>query len=109
MKKLFPYSTLLQGFIYLFLIGQLWVSTINYCNWMIDSETELVELNPSEDSESEEENEGKEKKDKNRVPLFSHNSAVDIFKLNSFCFENLISIHHPDVTTPPPKFSIQYS
>ena len=29
---------------------------------MIDSDTELVELSPSEDSESEEENEGKEKK-----------------------------------------------
>ncbi len=91
------------GFIYFFLIGQLWVSTVNYCYWMIDSDTEFVELNTSEDSESEEENEVKDKSRTNSFPL---KSIVYIFNVNSFCFENFKSLHHPDVTTPPPKFFI---
>ena len=106
MKKQFPHPTFLQGFIYLFLIGQLWVSSVNYCYWMIDSDTEFVELNTPEDSESEEENEKKDKKDKNRYNPFAYNSIVNSFNLNSFGFKNFKSLHHPDVTTPPPKFFI---
>lgn len=70
---------------------------------MIDSETEFVELNTSEDSESEREN---EKKDKNRYNPFAYNSINNSFNLDSFCFKNFKSLHHPDVTTPPPKYFI---
>lgn len=79
---------------------------MDYCYWMIDSDTEFVELNNSEDNESEEENESKEKKEKTRSNPFYNNYILVNFNLNRFSFQNFKSIHQPDVTTPPPKFSI---
>ena len=70
---------------------------------MMDSEQEYFELSNSEDGESEQENEKKEKEDKNRIITFEFNSIKTLHSLILFCCENFISLHHPDISTPPPK------
>ncbi len=84
------------------LVNQLLVTTISYCNWLIDSE--LIELCSSNDSEQEGETDKKEKINKQRVNLFfpnleDLNSIVKFPHLDDFSF-----IHHPEIITPPPKF-----
>jgi hypothetical protein len=86
-----------------FLIGQLWISTINYCLCIIDSEQDYIELSTSEDSESEEENEKKDKEDKNRIITFDFIFIKTLLYLNRYSFKRFISLHHPDISTPPPK------
>lgn len=70
---------------------------------MLDSEQDFIELTTTEDSESEEENEKKDKEDKNRVISFELNSIKSLLSLNSYLCRNYISLHHPDISTPPPK------
>jgi hypothetical protein len=87
----------------LFLVGQLWSSSINYYNWMMDSEQEIIELSTSEDTESEEENEKKEKEDKNNLITLEFNVIDMLLLINLNNNKKFISLHHPDITTPPPE------
>jgi len=92
-----------EYFVLLFLVGQLWSCSINYCLWMMDTDQDFIELSTSEDSESEEEIEKKDKEDKNRIFTFEINLINALFSLNQYNNKNFISLHHPDITTPPPK------
>ncbi len=103
MKNTPSYSFVLNFFVLLFLIGQLWSSSINFSFWMMDSDQDFIELSTSEDSESEEENEKKEKEDKNQIIAFEFNIIKHLLTLRSYNNKNFISLHHPDISTPPPK------
>jgi len=70
---------------------------------MMDSGKEFIELSTIEDSESEEENKITEKDNKYRSMTFKFNSKKTLLELNSDSFKNYISLHHPDISTPPPK------
>ena len=72
---------------------------------MVDTEQDFIELSTTEDSESEEENEKKDKEDKNRIITFEYNSTKTHLCLNSHSFKKFISLHHPDISTPPPKLN----
>ena len=103
LNQFFKYRPFHLSIVYLLLISQLWVYSDTYCHWMIDSESDLIELCKTGDSETEEENK-KEKKDKIRIDLHS-------VKFENFVSTNVIlhaeyflSLHHPEITTPPPEF-----
>lgn len=103
LKQLFRNTTLLKGVVYLLLIGQLSSNTLTYCYWMLDSSVELIELSNMEDSESEEEDKKEENKDEIRLDF--HNTSFD--ELIAICItihpKDFLSLHHPEVNTPPPK------
>lgn len=69
----------------------------------MDYEQDFIELSTSEDNESEEENEEKEKEDKNRNIAFNYNFNNILLSLKRFTKKNLITLHQPDISTPPPK------
>lgn len=67
---------------------------------MMDSDQDFIELSTSEDSESEEE---KEKEDKDRIITFKFNYIKMLLSLKRSSCKKIISLHHPDISTPPPK------
>ena len=90
------------------LFGQLWTNTISYGYWIIDSESELIELSSSEEKEGESEEEKKEKEkeekeDKIRSGFSSKNSSsyLSIFITNHS--KDYLTLHHPENTTPTPQ------
>jgi len=73
---------------------------------MIDSETDLIELNHSEESEED----NKEDKD------HKMNVGLNTPKFKGFRLDGVISQsdvfktgHHPEITTPPPQYLIIHS
>lgn len=72
---------------------------------MMDSEQEIIELSTSEDTESEEENENEknEKEDKNNLITLEFNVIDMLLLINLNNNKKFISLHHPDITTPPPE------
>jgi len=106
LKQLFQNTTLLKGIVYILLIGQLSSNTLSYCYWMMDIELELIELSTLEDTESEEEDKKEEKKDEIRLDFYktAYNELIAIcVTLHN---KDFLSLHHPDVSTPPPKFML---
>gem|GEM_PF-2026008 len=103
MKLVSTYRIATKAIIYLLVLGQLWANAATYCQWMMDSESELIELCNTDDSESEKE-ESKEEKD-DKLTLELHDMRLDIAqnKIVVFRSEYLFSLHDPDVTTPPPE------
>ena len=85
-------------------MGQLWVNTIPYCSWMTDSGLDFIELCCSNDCESEEEQSKKEKDDKVQVDLYTANVDISMFMVQTFHFRGFVSIHAPEITTPPPEY-----
>ncbi len=104
MKFLLAYQLLLKSFVYVLLIGQLWVNIASHYYWLIDSESELIELCNFEDSESEEEEKKEEKDDKVRMNLqtsmYYYSSSLE----NVLHSKAFLSLHPPEISTPPPKF-----
>ena len=84
-------------------MGQLWANAAAYCQWMVDSESELIELCTTDDSESEKEESQEEKNDKLTIDM--HDMRLDIphNTLVLLHSEDLFSLHEPDETTPPPE------
>ena len=76
---------------------------------MIDSETELIELHGSEDSESEKEDNNKEKDDKIPTNLFVRKFDNSLSILEILHSENNRSIDHSEIITPPPESFIFFS
>jgi hypothetical protein len=87
------------------LFGQLWVNTVSHCYWMMDSETELIELYGSEDTDSEKDDNNKEKDDKVRMDFFIPEFDILISTAKIIHSEKILSINHPDIITPPPELS----
>ena len=85
------------------LIGQLSANVISYCQWMIDSKSELIELSNSEKSETEKEIDKKEKDDKLRNHLYTTKFDVSISKVRTSHFKDFPSIHPLEIILPPPE------
>ena len=84
-------------------VGQLWANAATYCQWMVDSESQLIELCTTDDSESEKEESQEEKNDKLTIDMHDmrlNNPHNILVLLHS---EDLYSLHEPEVTTPPPE------
>ena len=81
------------------LVGQLLASTVSYCHWMIDANSELIELCNAEDSDPEE-----EKDDKLRVDLCFPKFDVSTSLAKNVLSKNFSPTPHPEITTPPPEF-----
>ncbi len=103
MKQLFRNTTLLKGVVYLLLIGQLSSHTVSYCYWMVVGDVELIELSTTEDSESEEEDKKEESKDEIRLGFHKSGYAKLIATCITLHAKDFLSLHHPEVNTPPPK------
>lgn len=103
MKHFFTYHSFLKGIIFVLLIGQFWANTVSHCHWMIDSESELIELCSSEDSETEEEIEKKEKNKKIDINITALQSNILIFAAIFSQLEDFKSVHYLENTTPPPE------
>lgn len=69
----------------------------------MDYDQDFIELSTSEDNESEEKAEKKDKEDKNRIISFEFKSIKSLDALNRYSCKNFISLHYPDISTPPPK------
>lgn len=70
------------------------------------AESELIELcNSSEHNESEEDTE-KEKNHKLRIDINDLDTRDALLASVSSSFEHFSTLHHPEITTPPPEFSI---
>ena len=100
------YQSFLKSILYLLLVGQLWVNVLSYCCWMIDSESERIELCSSVDNESEEEDNKKEKDDWYRADLHAPKFEISISVVKILHLECFPSNHHPEITTPPPEFPL---
>ena len=100
MKQTLAYQLPLRFFIFLLLIGQLWVNVAIHCSWIVDAECELIEFSHSENSE---EDNKKEKDDK--ISVDSYTAGSDNFGkiINVLYSEELLPIFHPEITTPPPE------
>lgn len=85
------------------LIGQLSANVISYCQWMIDSKSELIELSNSEKSETEKEIDKKEKDDKLRNHLYTTKFDVSISEVRTSHFKDFPSIHPLEIILPPPE------
>ncbi len=70
---------------------------------MFDSEVELIEVCKTEENESEKEDNKKEKE--NRLQIDFYRANTDAFALcwSCLCTKEFESLHHPEVTTPPPE------
>lgn len=103
MKEIITYQPLLKGIIYALLVGQLWVNVISHCEWMIDSNSELIELCLSENSKSEEKNDKKEKDDKINDHLFALKFGLALSLERTSPSEDFASLHNLEIPIPPPK------
>ena len=102
------YHSFLQGILYVLLISQLWTNAISHCYWLVGADSDLIEYYSSEDSESEKEEEKKEKEEEEKKDRFQSDLFAPILGhkvLNArFLYSiALLSIHHPEIATPPPK------
>ena len=70
---------------------------------MTDSKSELIELCESENSELEEKTDKKEKEDKLRIHLYTPKFDVSISQVITSHSEDFSSLHHLEITLPPPE------
>lgn len=90
---------------YLLLISQITVNTIDCCHWMIDAETEIVELtNNVEDSEQDKEEHKKNLSNKYRIQS-QMADAQDAF-LKCLHAQDVAALHIPEIHTPPPECNL---
>ena len=85
------------------IIAQLWANAVSYCDWMLDSDTERIELCSNDNNESEKEESKNEKDNKVAVALYA--AGYDLPRLITAALhsQDLPPIHHPEISTPPPK------
>ena len=79
-------------------IGQFGANVVPHCHWLVDAESEYVELCNFEDCESEE-----EKDNKFKIDLFTSQYDSSVLLVNIVHSEDLLCIHHLEVMTPPPE------
>lgn len=88
---------------FILILGQVWASTYSFCHWIVDMESELIELVHSEEGEAEKEDIKKEKEIRiswnSRVMNIS--SLIPSYQHQDVSF--FLSLHHPEITTPPPE------
>lgn len=78
---------------------------------MVYYSTDLISLFSSEDAEAEENEEKQEKKEQqkkdDKLPVDLQSIKIHNLQLlgNIVYTDDIISVHHPDISTPPPKSS----
>jgi len=109
LKFQFNYQSFLQSVVYILLISQVWTNAISHCYWLVGEESDRVEMTLEDgelENESEEKESKKEEKEKdNRFQADLHILILGHKILNARFLHStyLLSLHHPDVVTPPPK------
>ncbi len=98
------HSTLIKYTVFILLLSQIWVNGVSYCHWMMNPESELIELvKEVEDSETEKE---EEQKEKDKTFEMKENIKLSSMYLSSIGFvylQDRNSIHPLEITTPPPE------
>ncbi len=100
----FIHKYFLKNTIYLLLISLFWSNTISYYYWVLNTESALIEHSKTEKGESESELELEEKElDKLQMESYVPNFNYSIISLNALHVQDFYYLHHPEVSTPPPK------
>ena len=100
MNQIPLYQFSLKAVVFLLLIAQFGANVASHCDWMMGSESELIEFCNSET------NEGDNKKSENdEIKIDLHITRFDNFgkTVNVLYAADLIPLHHPEITTPPPE------
>jgi len=102
--KNFPsYRLFLTSIVFLLLVSQVWANAGPYSDWMDKTQLQPTELNSTENINFAEEDIGKELDEKFRmrlsVPEFGTLKLSTKFSL----YDSFLSMHAPEVTTPPPE------
>jgi len=84
-------------------MSQVFAYTFDACHWMVDAETEVIELTNVEDSESEQED--KKEEFKNRAHINGNADLSFLIISNQSMVNNFYNSHLPEIHTPPPEFS----
>jgi len=103
LKLVSTYRIATKAIIYLLVIGQLWANAATFCQWMVDPDSELIELCNTDDAESEKEESKEEKNDKLTIDMYDMRLDNPQNELSVLHSKDLLSLHDPDVTTPPPE------
>lgn len=103
MKKRSNFQYILIVMPYLLLVCQVWVNVLSYSQWIVDHDSELIELLATEDGESEEKEDKKEKDDKLLIDLLALKKNCSEAVANLQHLEILPIIYHPERITPPPE------
>ncbi len=92
--------------VYILVISQLWAGTIMYCHWVVDCETELIELFGSEDGEAEESEKEKKEEKVERLrhlsEMLNDDSLLNLARFNHA--QRFLPIVHQEIITPPPEY-----
>ncbi len=82
----------------------------SYCVFLADTQLEIVELGFPLDSESEKEEKNNEKEVDDKLQMYAHALAFSSSNdfLNTYSTADCQSLHHPEVATPPPRFSLTF-
>ncbi len=103
MKNIPSYRLFLTSIVYLLLVSQIWANAGPYSDWMDETQLEPIELNSTENINFAEEDIGKELDEKFKmrlfVPVFGTLKLPTKFSL----YDSFLSMHAPEVTTPPPE------
>jgi len=103
LKLVSTYHVATKAIIYLLIFGQLWANAATFCQWMVDPDSELIELCNMDDTESEKEESKEEKNDKLTIDMDDMRLDIPQNILVLLHSEDLFSVHDPDVNTPPPE------
>ena len=99
------YQLFIKSFVYILILGQLWVVVAPFCMNISDIKSELVEVFGSEDSETEKKDKEKEK-DKEEIirqQLANAYFGFAIFDSGVLLSIILPSLCYPETISPPPK------
>jgi len=98
------YQVLTKGVIALLLVGQVWTNTVSICYTITEDGHELVEFEFPGAEDNDTEKDEKEKEEKLQTSL----TTVMKFNLSSLTGKadhlfTYFDLHHPEITTPPPR------
>ena len=98
----------LNALVFAVFIGLFWTNVALHLNGFLDFESEAFEMYDPFDSETEEEKKNEEVKD-DKIPM-AHRKLKLIYpiqKITPFLTEPSQSLHHPEISTPPPECIFQ--
>ncbi len=85
------------------LIAQLCSTTLPYCSWFLDCNVEMIEMTEAEDTETEKEGDADEKEKKLQADLNLLYYSNALLSKNGLDIYDIETIHHSEITTPPPE------
>ena len=85
------------------LLCHLWVNVATYYSWIINEGAERIEFVNMDDMDMDSEENKNEKNDQFQIYLRMPSSDNSLFVLAIWTRDKFYSIHHPEITTPPPE------